>query len=85
MTTTLAIGGPDGARVILPVVPKAARPAPAFLPPESSPALAGFEPPTAPQPAIVVTDPLGYAMARTRWPTATDRCRLATCRLRSQS
>ena len=44
MTTTLAIGGADGARVILPVVPKAARPAPAFLPPESSPALAGFEP-----------------------------------------
>jgi len=44
MTTTLAIGGPDGARVILPVVPKAVRPAPAFLPPEPSPALAGFEP-----------------------------------------
>jgi hypothetical protein len=44
MTTTLAIGGPDGACVILPVVPKSARPAPAFLPPVSSPALPGFEP-----------------------------------------
>jgi len=44
MTTTLAIGGPDGARVILPVVPKSARPAPAFLPPVPSPALPGFEP-----------------------------------------
>ena len=43
MTTTLAIGGENGARVLLPVVAPAKRPAPDFLPPEVSPALAGFE------------------------------------------
>ncbi|MFM7276041.1 MAG: CocE/NonD family hydrolase, partial [Gammaproteobacteria bacterium] len=43
MSTTLAIGGNDGARLLLPVVPAAERPAPQFLPPEDSPPLAGFE------------------------------------------
>ena len=43
MTTALAIGGPTGARVVLPVIPPAERPAPQFLPPAESPTLAGFE------------------------------------------
>jgi predicted acyl esterase len=43
MTTTLAIGGENGARVLLPVVAPAKRPAPDFLAPEKSPKLAGFE------------------------------------------
>jgi predicted acyl esterase len=43
MTTTLAIGGENGARVLLPVVAPAKRPAPDFLAPEKSPTLAGFE------------------------------------------
>jgi len=42
MTTTLAIGGKDGAKVILPVVPKADRPVPKFLPPEAGPLMTGF-------------------------------------------
>jgi hypothetical protein len=44
MTTTLAIGGADGAHGVLPVVPKSTRPAPSFLPPEASPHMPGFEP-----------------------------------------
>jgi putative CocE/NonD family hydrolase len=43
MTTTLAIGGADGSRVVLPVIAAADRPAPRFLPPADSPHLAGFE------------------------------------------
>jgi len=43
MTTSLAIGGEQGARVILPVIPPSSRPAPQFQPPQASPALAGFE------------------------------------------
>jgi hypothetical protein len=43
MTTALQLGGPDGSRVTLPVVPYAKRPLPAFLAPAASPALAGFE------------------------------------------
>jgi hypothetical protein len=43
MTTTLAIGGADGARIELPVVPPGERPAPRFLPPAEDPQLAGFE------------------------------------------
>jgi putative CocE/NonD family hydrolase len=43
MTTALHLGGADGARLSLPVVPFEKRPAPQFLPPEQSPELAGFE------------------------------------------
>ncbi|MGE0463000.1 MAG: CocE/NonD family hydrolase [Vicinamibacterales bacterium] len=45
MTTTLAIGGAEGARLVLPVVPPGTRaaPAPAFLPPEPGPELPGFQ------------------------------------------
>lgn len=43
MTSTLAIGGDQGARVILPVIPLSSQPAPVFRPPQASPALAGFE------------------------------------------
>jgi predicted acyl esterase len=43
MTTTLAIGGKDGAQVLLPVVPKSERSAPQFLPPEPGALMAGFE------------------------------------------
>ena len=42
MTTTLAIGGVDGSRILLPVVAPAKRPAPEFLPAEPGPELAGF-------------------------------------------
>ena len=43
MTTTLHLGGPDPTRLLLPVVPRADRPAPKFLPPEADPKLPGFE------------------------------------------
>lgn len=43
MTTALAIGGPKGARVVLPVIPPADRPVPHFLPPTEGPKLAGYE------------------------------------------
>ena len=43
MTTALAIGGVDGARVVLPVIPPSTRPAPTFQPPQASPELTGFE------------------------------------------
>jgi predicted acyl esterase len=42
MTTRLELG-PDATRLTLPVVPHANRPVPAFLPPEISPTLPGFE------------------------------------------
>jgi len=42
MTSTLQLG-PDASRVVLPVVPHAPRPVPAFLPPSESATLAGFE------------------------------------------
>jgi uncharacterized protein len=42
MTTALQLG-PGASRVVLPVVPYAERPVPAFLPPVESPELAGFE------------------------------------------
>ncbi len=37
MTTTLALGGPEGTRVQLPVVPPGTRPKPTFLPPATDP------------------------------------------------
>ncbi len=43
MTNTLELGGADGARLVLPVVPPAERPAPVFKVPEPGPTLAGFE------------------------------------------
>jgi len=43
MTTRLFLGGEDGSRVILPVVPPGKTSAPEFLPPAESPVLAGFE------------------------------------------
>jgi len=43
MTTSLAIGGAEGARVVLPVVPPGERPSPAFQPPHQSPEMPGFE------------------------------------------
>jgi len=43
MTTTLHLGGPDPTRLLLPVVPRADRPAPKFLQPEADPKLPGFE------------------------------------------
>ncbi|HLQ22455.1 MAG TPA: CocE/NonD family hydrolase, partial [Gemmatimonadales bacterium] len=42
MTTTLHLGGPDPTRLLLPVVPRADRPAPKFLQPEADPKLPGF-------------------------------------------
>jgi hypothetical protein len=42
MTTTLRLGGPHGSRMVLPVVPAAARPRPQFLPPEKDEPLEGF-------------------------------------------
>lgn len=42
MTASLLLGGPDPTRLVLPVVPRADRPAPRFLPPEADPALEGF-------------------------------------------
>ena len=43
MTTRLRLGGGDATRIVLPVVPKAARPRPDFAPPEEDPQLPGFE------------------------------------------
>jgi len=43
MTTTLRLGGDDGAHIILPVVPPGRGDAPDFLPPAPAPMLAGFE------------------------------------------
>jgi len=43
MTSKLELGGPEGARVVLPMVPPAQRPVPAFKEPAQGPALAGFE------------------------------------------
>jgi hypothetical protein len=43
MITSLVLGGDDPTRLHLPVVPYAPRPRPAFLPPETSPDLPGFE------------------------------------------
>jgi uncharacterized protein len=42
MTTTLRLGGAEATRVLLPVVPHADRPKPAFLPPAQDPQLPGF-------------------------------------------
>ena len=43
MTTSLYLGGSDGAHLLLPVVPYEKRPVPSFLPTEKSPELPGFE------------------------------------------
>ena len=43
MTTTLRLGGADGAHVVLPVVPPGKYQSPQFLPPAESPQLEGFE------------------------------------------
>jgi hypothetical protein len=43
MTTSLYLGGRDGSRVLLPVVPHQKRPSPSFLVPEEDPELAGYE------------------------------------------
>jgi hypothetical protein len=43
MTTTLAIGGTQGAQLVLPVVPPGDWPEPVFRVPVSGPVLAGFE------------------------------------------
>jgi putative CocE/NonD family hydrolase len=42
MTTTLHLGGPEGTRLELPVVPPSERPRPEFPPPEADEPLAGF-------------------------------------------
>ena len=43
MTTSLKIGGKDGAHVLLPVVPPGIESAPNFLPPAEDPKMPGFE------------------------------------------
>jgi putative CocE/NonD family hydrolase len=43
MTTTLELGGDRGSRLVLPTVPPADRPVPAFPAPAENPAMAGFE------------------------------------------
>ncbi|HXV63206.1 MAG TPA: CocE/NonD family hydrolase, partial [Vicinamibacteria bacterium] len=43
MTTSLQIGGEDGARILLPVVPHEDRPRPAFLPATATSSLPGYE------------------------------------------
>jgi len=43
MTTSFHLGGSDGSRVLLPVVPYEERPIPSFLPPEEDPELTGYE------------------------------------------
>ncbi len=43
MTTTLRLGGEDGAQVMLPVVPPGKRETPQFVPPAENPSLPGFE------------------------------------------
>ncbi|MDH4109113.1 MAG: CocE/NonD family hydrolase [Gammaproteobacteria bacterium] len=43
VTTTLRLGGEDGSRILLPVVPPGERPRPDFLPPEESPTMPGYE------------------------------------------
>lgn len=43
MTTTLAIGGVDGARIVLPVIPPGPERAPLFLAPEPNPQMPGYE------------------------------------------
>jgi len=43
MTSTLELGGEEGARLVLPVVPPADRPAPVFKAPAENPVIAGFE------------------------------------------
>jgi hypothetical protein len=43
MTTSLRLGGSDGTRVLLPLVPHEKRPSPNFLPAETAPPLHGFE------------------------------------------
>ena len=53
MTSSLRIGGEDGARVIMPIVPPEKRPAPEFLPPVSGPTLPGYE-------ALDTGNPSGY-------------------------
>jgi putative CocE/NonD family hydrolase len=44
MTTSLKLGGDEGSRILIPIVPPGTRPAPKFLPPaEAHPELPGFE------------------------------------------
>jgi uncharacterized protein len=44
MTSSLKLGGPAGAHVVMPIVPSGSgRPAPTFLPPVEDPKMAGFE------------------------------------------
>jgi hypothetical protein len=43
MTTQLSLGGSDGSRLVLPVIPREARPAPAFAAPEPSTEPAGVQ------------------------------------------
>jgi uncharacterized protein len=43
VTTTLALGGEDGSRIVLPVVPPGKERTPPFLAPEPDPILAGYE------------------------------------------
>ncbi len=43
VTTTLRLGGENGSRIVLPVVPPGEHPAPVFLSPVESPKLAGYE------------------------------------------
>ncbi len=43
MTSSLQLGGTDGSHVVVPVVPPGKRPAPAFLPPVTSPDMPGYE------------------------------------------
>jgi hypothetical protein len=43
VTTTLRLGGENGSRIVLPVVPPGERPAPVFLSPVEGPKLAGYE------------------------------------------
>jgi putative CocE/NonD family hydrolase len=42
MTTTLAIGGTEGAHILLPVIPPSDRPGPKFKPPAKDPSLPGY-------------------------------------------
>jgi hypothetical protein len=42
MTTSLAIGGPTGARIVLPVIPPSDRPGPKFKSPAADPSLPGY-------------------------------------------
>ncbi|MEP6994044.1 MAG: CocE/NonD family hydrolase [Acidobacteriota bacterium] len=88
MTTTLHLGGADGSRLVLPVIPPEARPHPSFSPPAPAPEVAGVssEGDTWPGAWSICRDPVrqtahgdwsGTSKSEFSWGTVTDAVRLS--------